>query len=204
MQSGMGNQQQQKPKRRRGRGCLVGSLVTLLIVVLLVVGGWFLVLKPTLRNTAIDQINQKLSNGVNNIPPAVAALPDGSQTVSDTILNNLISSQSSSSSPVQNISIRFTTNDAEVSFQVFGFSSTITTVPQIVNNKLVATNVTVNGLASLILSADDVTNIINTQINNVQTHIHHTFTGVKLEDHAITLTLSGGVTIPGSGFPTLP
>jgi hypothetical protein len=203
MQAGMGNQQQPKPKRRRGRGCLIGSLVTLLIVVLLVVGGWFLVVRPSLNSMATDQINQKLSNAINNIPPAIAALPAGSQTVSDTTLNNLITLQSSSSSPVQNIAIRFTTNDAEVSFQVFGFSSTITAVPAIVNNKLVATNVQVQGLASLIMSPDDVTTILNTQITNVQTHIQHTITGVKLEDHAIVLTLSGGVTVPGN-FPTLP
>ena len=193
----MGNQSKAKRQPSRTRGCLISSLVTLVVIVLLVVGGWFLLARPILHNLATNQINQALSDAINNIPPAVVALPGGSQTVTENTLNNLITLQSAPSDPVQKVTIHFTPNDAEIDFQVYGLTSSITAVPEAVNGNLIATNVKVQGLASLIMSPDEMTTILNTQFANVQSHIQHSITGVKLENGAIVLTLGKGIPVPG-------
>lgn len=199
MRSGNKARKQEQPKRRRGRGCLISSLVAIVLVVALLVAGRLIV-----NNLVISQMNQTISDAINNIPAAVSVLPGGtSQTITETQVNNLITNHASASDPVQNVTIHLTSNNMQINFNVYNFSSTITTVPQIQNGKLVATNTTVQGLASLILSSDDITNLINTQINNLQTHIQHTITAVTLENQAIQLTFSSGSTIPG-GVPGLP
>lgn len=199
MRSGNKARKQAQPKRRRGRGCLISSLVAIVLVVALLVAGRLIV-----NNLVISQMNQTISDAINNIPAAVSVLPGGtSQTITETQVNNLITNHASASDPVQNVTVHLTSNNMQINFNVYGFSSTITTVPQIQNGKLVATNTTVQGLASLILSSDDISNLINTQINNLQTHIQHTITAVTLENQAIQLTFSSGSTIPG-GVPGLP
>lgn len=165
-----------------------------MVLLALVIGGRF-----ALNAFAISQINQALSDAITNVPSQVALLPERDQTITDSMVNALITRQNSSSSPVQNLTIHFTHNDVEIDFNVFSFSSTITTVPKIVNGQLVATNVTVQGIAGLILSPDDITNVMNTQIKNLQTHIQHTITAVTLENQAILLHIK-----PGSSSPTQP
>ncbi len=173
---------------------LIGLVVVIVLIAVLLVGGRF-----ALNAFAISQINQTLSDAINNVPSEVALLPERDQTISESTVNALITQRSSASSPVQNLTIHFTPKDVEIDFDVFSFSSTITTVPKIVNGKLVATNVTVQGMAALILSPDDITNIMNTQITKLENHIQHTITAVTLENHAILLHIK-----PGTSTPTPP
>lgn len=191
-QSQQSQQSQQRPQRkRRGRGLLIGLVIVLVLLLVLIIGGRF-----ALNAYAINQINQELSDAINNIPAAVALLPERDQTITDGMVNALITQQSSATSPVKNLTIHFTPNNVEIDFNIFAFSSTITTVPKIVNGQLVATNVTVQGIAGLILSPDDITNVMNTQITNMETHIQHTITAVTLENHAILLHIKPGSTSP--------
>jgi hypothetical protein len=184
----------QPGRRRGGVRRLIGPVIALVLVVALLIVGRF-----ALNAFAINQINQALSGAIDNIPAPVAVLPERDQTITDSMVNNLITYQSSAASPVQNLTIHFTKNDVQINFNVFAFSSTITTVPKIVNGKLVATNVTVQGIAGLILSPDDITNLMNTQIRNMETHIRHTITAVTLQDGAIVLHIK-----PSSSTPTTP
>jgi hypothetical protein len=195
MRSGAAKQ----PRRRRGGvRRLIGPVIALVLVVALLIVGRF-----ALNAFAINQINQALSDAINNIPAAVAILPERDQTITNSMVNNLITNQSSAASPVQNLTIHFTKNDVEINFNVYAFSSTITTVPKIVNGKLTATDVKVQGIAGLILSPDDITNLMNTQIRNMETHIRHTITAVTLQDGAIVLHIKPSSTTPTTP-PTIP
>ncbi len=212
MRSGLPGQAQ-KRRKRRGRGLLIGLAIVIVLLLVLLIGGRFV-----LNAYAINQINQTFSDAINTIPSAVAILPERDQTITEGQVNTLISLKSSAFSPVQNLTVHFTPNDVEVDFNVFSFSSTITTVPKIVNGELVATNVTIQGLAGLILSPDDITNLMNTQFRNLETHIQHTITAVTLENQAIVLHLKRDSSLPTrpttlptnvpttlpTGLPTLP
>ena len=213
MRSGAAKQPQQRPGRSRGGvGCLIGAIIGLVLVVALMIGGRF-----ALNALAINLLNQTCSNAINDIPPVVALLPERNQTINEDVLNTLFSSQISASDPVQNLTVHFTPNQMEIDFNVYAFSSTITTVPKIVNGKLVATNVRVQGIAGLVLSPDDITILMNTQIRKLETHIQHTITAVRLENHAIVLRITPNGSIPTppttppptpptlpTGIPTLP
>lgn len=87
----------------------------------------------------------------------------------------------------------------EIDFDVYAFSSSITAVPKIVNGQFVMTNVMVQGIAGLILSPGDITNLMNTQITNLETHIQHTITAVTLQNRSIVLRIA-----PNGSTPTLP
>ena len=163
---------------------------------------------------AINQINQTFSNAINDIPSVIAILPERNQTINEDVINALLSHLISASGPVQHITVHFTPNDMEIDFNVYAFSSSITAVPKIVNGQFVMTNVMVQGIAGLILSPGDITNLMNTQITNLETHIQHTITAVTLQNHSIVLriTPNGSIPIPPitlptalpTGLPTLP
>lgn len=185
--------QPQKRRKRRGRRLLIGLAVFIVLVVALLIAARF-----ALNVYAMNQINQTLSDAINTIPVEVAAVDTNNQPIpiKEEAVNALIDRQSSASSPVQNLTVHFTPQDVEIDFNIFAFSSTITTIPKIVNGQLVATNVSIQGIAALVLSPNDVTNLINTQITNLQAHIQHTITAVTLEDHTIVLRLKSNSTLP--------
>lgn len=193
---------EEPPRRRRRRGCLPGFLITLAAVLIIVVGGWFLVARPFLSNMAQTKINDALTSAVNNIPGTVAVLPAGQVPISETVLNNLLVLNSSPNDLVKNMKIRITSTEMRLEFQVFGFSCAVTGVPVVSNGKLTVTNVNVEGIAALILSADEITTLANQHLADAQQKINHPITAVQLRDKEVDLTLGQ----PGGGVtpPTLP
>ena len=178
------------PKRkRRGRGCLVGFLVTLIIVVVIATGGWFLLLRPYLHDLATTQINSVLTNSINQIPLTVALLPPQVLPVQETTLNNLIVLESAPSDPVQHMQVSITPSIMTINFQVYGFGCTVTGIPAAQNGHLVVTNVNVQGLASLIMSSDELTSLLNQKLAEAQTKLFHPILKVQLKNQELDLTL---------------
>jgi hypothetical protein len=192
--------------RRRGRGCLVG-FISLVVLAVLLVGGWFLVLRPYLNNMVSSKLDSVLTNAVNKIPPEVAVAPAGRVPLSETVLNNLLVLNSSPDDVVKNTQIHVTSAAMSLQFQVFGFTSTVSGVPKVVQGQLVATNVTVDGIAALIFTPDEITALANRHLAEAQTKIQHAITSVELGNHELILVLGapgstpGGVPLP-VGSPT--
>ena len=194
-----GTETPKRPRKRR-RGCLPGALITLVVLLILIGGGWFLVARPYLDNLAQTKLNSALTDAVNHIPAQVAAIPAGQVVpVSETLLNNLLVLQSSPNDLVKNMQIHITSSQMRMDFSVFGFSSTVTAVPQVQQGKLVVTNVQIGGIASLILTADEITTLANQHLADAQQRINHSITSVQLKDHELDLVFG-----PQSGGPTLP
>src|SRR5215471_11230978 len=105
-------------RRRRRGGCLVGCLLTLLVLALLLLAGWIFALRPYLNTLAHDQIDQSLTNAVDQIPPTAALTPPGTVIVNENSVNNLIVLNSAPSDPVQNVHMLITPNDVELDFQM--------------------------------------------------------------------------------------
>ncbi|HLZ80525.1 MAG TPA: zinc-ribbon domain-containing protein [Ktedonobacteraceae bacterium] len=194
--------------RRRGKGCL-GLLITLVVLLVLIGGGWFLVLRPYLNNMATNKLDSVLTDATNKIPSQVSLAPAGPVTISENVLNNLLTLASSPDDLVKNTQIHITPAAMSLQFQVFGFACTVTGVPKVVQGKLVATNVTVDGIAGLIFSPDEITALANRHFAEVQTKIQHTFTSVQLNNQQIIVVLGASSTspvpssspIPGNGTP---
>ena len=200
--------------RRRGRGCFVG-LTIILLLLLVLVGGWFLLLRPYLNNQAQNKLDSVLSDAVNHIPAQVAVAPAGSVKVTENLLNNLLVLNSSPNDIVKNMQIHITPNTMNMQFQVYGFDSTVTGVPQAKQGHLVITNVTVDGVAGLILSADEITALVNRHLADAQARINHSVVSVQLNNQEMNLVLGqstssptptggpGGLPLP-TGTPTIP
>jgi hypothetical protein len=173
--------------RRRKRGGL-GCLLTLLVLVVIIAGGWTFVLQPFLHNLAENQLNEALSAAVNQIP-AGTPLPTSSLQISETVINNLIVLNTSPSSPIQNPTTHITPANMQIAFQLYGQPCSITAVPAVQNNQLVATNVTTSGIIGLVLSPNDIATIVNQHLVAAQNRLQHSVKSVQLKDHEIDLTL---------------
>lgn len=177
------------PKRRRRRGCFSGCLVTLIVLVLLLTGGWFLLARPYLHNLAATQINNVLTTGINQIPAQVTQVPPGVFPVQANTLNNLITLETAPSDPVQHMIASITPANMTINFQVYGYGCTVTGIPAAQNGHLVVTNVNVQGLASLIMSSDELTSLLNQKLAVAQAKLDHPVTGVQLKNQELDLVL---------------
>jgi len=178
------------PKRRRRHGCLTGFLITLLILVVLVAGGWFLGVRPYLHNIAATQISNVLANGITQIPSQVSQVPANTTfSVTENTLNNLITLETAPSDPVQHMLVSIAPGGMTINFQVYGFGCTVTGVPATDNGHLVVTNVNIQGLASLIMSSDELTTLLNQKLADAQARLNHPIMGVQLKNQELDLLL---------------
>ncbi len=85
-------------------------------------------------------------------------------------------------------------------FQINGIPSAVTGVPQVQQNKLVMTNITVEGLAALFLTPDDIQSLANNHLAQAQQKLNHPILSVQLKDREMVLDLGPA----NSPVPTLP
>lgn len=192
MQSAGGQPVTPPAKARRGIGCFPKILITLVVLVALVLGGWFIGLRPYLHSLAQNQIDQELSNSVNQVIPIPPVI--NNFTVTETMINNLFVLGHAPSDPVQNMHMTITPAGLQLDFQAYGFSSTISGNLTTSNGVPMVTNVGIQGIVGLIMSPDELTTIINTHLSDAQVRLHRSITSITLQEHAIGLAL-GGVTI---------
>ena len=192
MQSTGGQLASAPAKSRRRGGCLPKILITLVILVILVAGGWFIGLRPYLHSLAQNQIDQELSNSIDQIipvPPVINTLP-----VTETAINNLFVLNHAPSDPVQNMQMTVTPGGIQLNFQAYGFSCSVSGILTASNGKPVITNLAIQGVVGLIMSPDELTTILNNHLSDAQARLHRSITVVTLKDHEIDFTL-GGVTV---------
>ena len=177
------------PKRRR-KNLLARVLLILVVVLLVLVAGWFIGLRPLLHGIAQNQIDQVLTNAVNQINPVeIALLPPGRASIAltETDLNEQIAQSTSSSDPVQQMHMTVTPGGVRLDFQTYGLASTITGVPQVINGQLVIKNVAVQGIASLLISPDELTTTLNAHLSDAGARLHRSVNGITLKDHEMVI-----------------
>ncbi len=185
------------PTTRRRKNRLVQVLLillaALLILLLVLVGGWFVVLRPYLHGVAQNEVDGVFSSATNLINPltiAVIATSHRPVIITETDANNFIALNSTQSDPIQQIHMSITPVGLRLEFQTYGLTSTITGVPRVVNGQIVMTNVTVQGVASLIMSPDELTNELNADLQQVSATLHRPIAGVVLKNQEMDVQLS--------------
>ena len=179
------------PARRR-KNRLARALLILIAVLLVLVASWFIALRPYLHGLVQTQLDGVLSNSINQINPATTAtIPPGPRTIpiTETDANSVIVSNTTASDPVQQLHITITPAGLRLDFRAYGFANTITGVPQAINGELVMTNVTVQGIASLLMSPDELTTTLNAHLHDASTRLHRSISGVLLKDHEMDIQL---------------
>lgn len=180
-----------KPKRRsRVGGCLLAAFGLLAVLIIGLGAAWAFVVRPYLHNLAVQQIDNTMTQAVNQIPPQVSQLPPGPLPIQQDALNNLITLNTAPSDPVQHTNMQIMPDKVQFTFQIYGQPCTITGVPQAQGGKLVLTNVTVSGVIGLILSPDDITTLFNKHLADAQARINHQIVSVQLMDQQMILLLA--------------
>jgi len=181
---------------RRGKNRLMQVLLILLAVLLIfllvLAGGWFFVLRPFMHGVAQNEVDGVFSSATNLINPlAVAVITTRHKPViiTETDANNFIALNSSQSDPIQQIHLSITPAGLHLEFQTYGLTSTITGVPQVVHGQIVMTNVTVQGVASLIMSPAELTNEVNADLQQVSARLQRPITGVVLKNQELDVQL---------------
>jgi len=178
------------PRRRSRTGCVLGCLGALLILVLLLGVTWVFALRPYVHNVAMTQMDNAMTNAVNQIPTVGLPIPPGTTLpLSDGTINSILAANVATSDPVQSPNVQIASNQILLAFKLYGQDCTITTIPQMQNGKLVATNVAVTGIVGLVLSPQDITSLLNSHIEDAQARINHRVTNVRLLEHKVDVTL---------------
>src|SRR6266571_925420 len=182
-------------RRRKNRlmQVLLILLAALLILLLVLVGGWFVILRPYLHGVAQNEVDGVFSSATNLINPLAIAVITRNHTpviITETDANNFIALNSAQSDPIQQIHMSITPVGLRLEFQTYGLTSTITGVPRVVNGQIVMTNVTVQGVASLIMSPDELTNELNVDLQQVSATLHRPIAGVVLKNQEMDVQLS--------------
>jgi len=182
------------PPRRKNRllQVLLILVAALLILLLVLAGGWLFVLRPYMHGVAQTEVDSVFSNATNLINPLALGVIASSHTpivITETDANNFINLNTSQSDPVQQVHLSITPAGLQLEFQTYGLTSTITGVPHVENGQIVMTNVTVQGVASLIMSPDELTNEVNADLQQVSTSLNHPITGLVLKDQELEIQL---------------
>ena len=131
-----------------------------------------------------------MTNAINQIPAVGLPIPPGTTLpISDSTVNNVLANNATNSDIVQGANMQITANQVLLDFKIYGQDCTVTTLPQMQNGKLVATNVAVSGIASLVLSPKDITSLLNSHFEDAQARINHRVTNVRLLDHEVDVTV---------------
>ena len=178
----------QAPSRSRRGGCTLGCL-TILVLLLLIVAGWFFVARPFLHDLAVTQLDRAMSSAVNQISPLQARALPHTLMVNENTLTNMLVLNTAPSDPVQHPTTKISQNGVRFAFQLYGSDCAIALLPQAQAGHLMATNVTVEGIISLILSPDDIQTLLNKHLADAQQRIQRTVQSVQLKDHEMDLTL---------------
>lgn len=178
-------------KRPRRGGCLRRSLATLLVLVLLLAGVWFLGVRPYIHSLVQNQFDRVLSSAVGQLDPTKAALilPGVPLPITETLINNLIVLNHSPSDTVQDAHMRITPQEIRLDFSAYGFPSTITAVPRVVNGQLIASNVSVEGITSLVMSPDEMAALLDRHLADAQARIHRSVRSVSLQNGLVEIVL---------------
>lgn len=181
------------PRRRRGRGLRI-TLISLIVLIILLAGAWVFALRPYLHSLAQNQLDSALSSAVNQIDftplsRAPAGIPIPLRVTEDNINNFYLPLLHVPSSPVQNMHIQITPDEMRLDFTVYGFASDVAGKPVLVNGILTATNVSVGGVAGLVMSSDEMTALLNKHFADIQARLHRPIASVSLINHELDIIL---------------
>jgi hypothetical protein len=183
--------------RRLKRRWPLRVLITLIVLAVLLTGGWFLAGRPILHSIAQNQFDQLVASQINTIVPLPTAFT--ALAISENQLNNLITLNHAPSDPVQNAVAHVTppliasdgsyTGGVRMDFQLFGFACSITAIPVATSGQIVMTHVQVNGILGWVMSSDEMTTLLNKDLQDVVARLHRHVTGIVLKNQEVDIQL---------------
>ncbi len=167
-------------------GCLLGLVAFLIIAGVAAVFAWT-VAKPIVS----DRVSEELGRG---IATQVAAIDTpklqsaGTMTLTEEEINREIAGLEGSFDPAKNLDIAITPGEISVKFDLYGMTSTYRGGAKVENGRIVIVNPELSGPAGQLLSAGDVTAILEAQFASLMERSNLQPTVVRLGDGEMTIT----------------
>ncbi|GCE48799.1 zinc ribbon protein [Thermosporothrix hazakensis] len=183
--------QKKKPNRL---GCTLGCLTILVLIIASLIAAWVFAIRPYAHNMAYDLMDQALTRAEQNIPSGANLPPTGLVEippfhVTENTLNNMIVLNMPANSPIAAPTASITPSGVRLSFTAFGTSNAVSCVPIIQNGHLKASNVTVEGPFGLIMSADEITSLINKHFQTIENRIQRPIQSIQLKQGEVELKI---------------
>lgn len=176
------------PKRRKRKWPLRVALV-LVVLLAVLAGSWFFGVRPYLNNLAKTQITQAIGDAQTQIFLLQPLLPTGPSIIllNEQQVNAYLSTHASDQ--LQNLQATITPTGLHLAFTVQGLSCAIDTMPIAVNGTIQVTNVQTQGVLGLVLSGDELMNILNTSLPNLVQQMNRKIDKVTLRDHVMEIRM---------------
>jgi hypothetical protein len=169
----------------RPSGLLLGLVALLLMCVVVGVFGWFAG-RPILQ----DQVQSQVEDAVTVQVAAVGNLPmnaTGEIVVTQKQINNSLKQHKKEYEPLKNPTVTLGRGQVKVTVDAYGTTSTYTGGAKIVNGKLVITNPEVSGPAGQVLSANELSKLVEDQFNSLMTKFNRVPTAISLRNGSISV-----------------
>lgn len=178
----------EKPVRRKRRGSCLGRVLLIFILLLAVLAGaWFLGVRPYLHSIAQAQLDQALDEAEGQVLVFQLALPSGSQVIhaDENSINSYLSLHDTAQ--LQNLHATITPTAMSLSFNAYGFTCTIITLPVASGGMLQVTNVQVQGVLGLVMSSSELTSALNSNFQAFGGQMHRTIQSITLHEHEMDI-----------------
>jgi hypothetical protein len=182
---------QPAPGRQRRRRWPWYLLLFLMIFGLVVSASWIFLLRPAVHRSVDGQIRQGLQQAVNQIPLLPPNVPSGVPfPVTDEQINDYLAQNVSQLAPITDMHVSLQPDVMVVTFQAYGFGSTIDLGLAVKDGTLVAQNVSVSGLLWWVESADDLTARFDEALGQIPDKLGHQVSAVSIQDGEIDFTFA--------------
>ena len=188
-------QKDTRAARRGLGGCFFRLFIVLVLLLAVLVGVWSLALRPYIHGIAEHELNSAMTQAVDRLQPfpSLALLllyPSKKIPIGEGDLERQIKSRiapaGSVQAPVvhinqQGVRLEFIIHQNFLSFD-FNFPSAISLVPALdANDHIVASNVNVEGIASLVMSSDEMANLLNQHLSDLMKWLNHPVSKINLQ-----------------------
>ena len=182
----MNTQQGTRVARHRRGGCLLRLLAVLVVLLVILAGVWFLALRPYVHGIAENELNNAMTQAVNQVQPIPSQLPPNTtRPINEAFLENLIKLNLAPSSPVQQPVVHINQQGIRLEFQC-----AISLLPVLNNGNIVAHNVTVEGIVGLVMSSDEMSTLLNQHLADAMHKLNHPIAGLQLKQGELDIALS--------------
>ncbi len=177
--------------KRAGR-IWVRVLLILVLGLITLNGIWFLGVRPSLHQQAVTQVNRAWTMAEGATIQYLSIFPDGQRKnllVNEKLLSNALNTYDTDS--VQNWQVTVTPTNIRLSFTTCGQNCPVTVILNVSNlNKIQVTQVQVQGIFTLILSDNELMDLLNRNLQSFNSFVTiSTITKITLLEHAIDIQL---------------
>lgn len=174
---------------RKGRRRWPWYLLLLLAVLgLAVSASWLLLVRPIVHQAVDEQIRHGLQRAVEDIPPLAFAAPAGVPfPLTAQSLNIYIAQHTDQLTPITQMHVSLQSEVMVITFQTYGFGSTIRLGLSVVAGQLVAQHVEVSGLLWWVESSSELTPRLNQALSQISGKLRRALASIQITDGVIQM-----------------